>query len=196
MGSWNCCSICYHPARIPYCCPNGDVFCKECILECLLSHPSAAKIKEKETNEKDINLFLQTQKIAPIEDNPVEQQEKAIPVKPQKKRVKVRCPACKKRIKWNMMLPLSYAENSEGPICCGCQGALIGSCRAERLPCSHVICSECYNHMVSIDKQCPKCGQKFNSPDEAILLNKTVLEKIGSDGCISIKAAAMIAPFG
>lgn len=34
---FDACCLCLKPVIDPLCCPKGHVFCKECILECLLS---------------------------------------------------------------------------------------------------------------------------------------------------------------
>ena len=158
MNSWNTCSICLHAARNPYCCPNGDVFCKECILELILSNTEIKKEKEeKQPDQKEIDMFLRNQRIAPNDWNINENGTKII--KKNKRKVRCLCPACKKRIKWKDMLQLEYDESKEGPICCGCEKIMNGNIKTERLACNHVICSDCFKYMVEVDKQCPKCGK-------------------------------------
>ena len=195
MNSWNTCSICLHAARNPYCCPNGDVFCKECSLELILSNTEIKKEKEeKQPDQKEIDMFLRNQRIAPNDWNINENGTKII--KKNKRKVRCLCPACKKRIKWKDMLQLEYDESKEGPICCGCEKIMNGNIKTERLACNHVICSDCFKYMVEVDKQCPKCGKDIVQPEKSILLNKTLLSKIEAGGYITIKAEGTISSFG
>lgn len=178
MNSWNCCGICNHPARCPVCCPHGDVFCKECILEFLLSNSSSSKTKSSENSDHSST---------------------------KKKKSKVLCPICSNKISFKSLLDLEYAEdqsssvpngNAKDPLCCGCDKPMVGIIKAYRVPCSHVVCQDCYNQIIKVDMQCPKCTKKFTNQKEVILLNKSMIDQVNAGGKIVVKGRGVFMQFG
>lgn len=176
MNSWNCCGICNHPARHPVCCPHGDVFCKECILEFLIKQ-SSSKSKSSENSDKSTK----------------------------KKKNKVPCPICSNQISFKSLLDLEYSEsqtsstpngNAKDPLCCGCDNSMVGIIKAYRVPCGHVVCQDCYNQLVKVDFQCPKCAKKFENQKDVILLNKSMIDQVNAGGKIVVKGKGVFMQFG
>lgn len=64
---FDACCLCLKPAIDPLCCPKGHIFCKECILECLLSQKkdiqrklvAHTSQKKQEKDEQEEKLMLQ-----------------------------------------------------------------------------------------------------------------------------------------
>ncbi|OHT14722.1 hypothetical protein TRFO_02975 [Tritrichomonas foetus] len=198
MNSWNSCGICNHPAQHPVCCPSGDVFCKECMIEFLLEHTKSAKTTQHSTKDEkktnDINLFMRTQRIAPKVDSQPENSRNII-VTEKRKKVRPKCPICSKKIGMKNLLNLEYKSDSSGPLCCGCENPMIGIVKAYRVPCGHALCESCVNRIAKIDMQCPKCAAKLDKK-EIMLLNKSVIDQVGVGGRIVLKAPGLIMPFG
>lgn len=177
MNSWNCCGICNHPARNPVCCPHGDVFCKECILEFILNNSNSSKPKPSEHADHSSST--------------------------KKKKNKISCPVCSNKINFKSLLNLVYNEsqsasngNAKDPLCCGCDNPMVGISKAYRIPCGHVVCTNCYNQMVKIDKQCPKCAEKIENEKEIILLNKSIIDQVNFGGKIVVKGRGVFMQFG
>ncbi|EAY06635.1 hypothetical protein TVAG_322550 [Trichomonas vaginalis G3] len=201
LNPWYFCRICQHCAREPTCCPSGDVFCKECILDYILSHKakktSAVTIDPNMKNE--IDKFLDLQRIVP-KSNPEAKIEKKPEVKPShkkksEKKVKVLCPQCNKKIKYQKLLDLTVVFDGDIPICKACGRQIVGETRAMRLDCSDVICNKCLSGIAKQTKQCPVCHKDINI-DNTILLNKTVINLKQADGKIVISHQDLIDSFG
>lgn len=173
MNSWNCCGICNHPARHPVCCQQGDVFCKECILEYLLENS-----KKKPKNHQS----------AKTDDN-------------SSKKQKIQCPVCSKQIGMKHLLTLIFPVHSHNaavpePLCSTCNTPLVGDTKAYRMPCGHVICEDCYNRIVKVDSICPKCNLQIDNLHDVVLLNKINIDQVGSNGKIAVKGKVVYMPFG
>ena len=197
LNSWNCCGICNHPSRKPVCCPNGDVFCRTCILEYLVEHTKSSN-NEKATEDaqkKKVDLFMQTQRVAP-KVLPKNEEEPTLVLGTKKKRVKPKCPVCQKKVAYKNFFDIIYQENNEGvPLCCGCEKTMQGIVKAYRAPCGHAICDACVEFFVNVDNQCPKCSQK-TKPDDIILLNKHVIDQVVAGGRVILKSPGLIMPYG
>ena len=168
LNPWFFCKICLHPAREPYCCKNGCVYCKECIIEYILSKTNEL---EKEKNGQ-VN---QTNK--------------------KHKKESVKCPSCQTKIKFSKLSKLSFNISGNSPICPSCKREIIGSLHARRLSCTHVVCDSCYSTIVEKTKQCPQCLSNVNT-DETILMNKSILSQRKSGGQIIITRKDLVGTFG
>ena len=199
MTPWYCCCICLHKAVEPYCCPNGDVFCKECALEFILNHTERNHQEKQQVEEsvQNIALFMKAQRIAEkIETNPEPNQTSQVPLTHHKvKKEKCKCPNCKKELKWKKMHSCIYSSNSDGPLCCGCGKLMIGDVKAYRLPCNHVVCDGCQTAIVETVHSCPKCTVPIKDMNDVILLGKTLLDQITTSGHVVVEKKGMVAPY-
>jgi len=166
LKKWNQCGICLNTALDPYCCNNGDIFCKECILEYIINfgHNKESDSSEKKTNDK--------------------------------KRTQIcRCPSCKKKIKWNKLLKVEITYNDDSPICPVCKKCISSTDTPLRLPCSHVFCEQCAHGSISNNQDCPLCSYNL-SDAQSIVINKIVQDLKDPTGKITLKKEGLVDHFG
>ena len=193
LNPWNYCQICQHPAVHPYCCPKGDVFCKECIINFMLMNKPIKEKKEKKdkSKEKDIEKFLNLQRVIPQELKHSESIERSI----KEKKNKVCCPVCNSKIKLNKLHMLIFDCDNDNPMCSSCKKIINGSIYAKRLSCCHIVCNDCYSEIVEKLEQCPKCSASINL-ENTIILNKTIHDIKKPGGQIIITHADLVDSFG
>lgn len=195
---WFYCQICQHKVRNPYCCPCGDVFCKECIINYLLTNKSKKhEIVEKDAGKaEEIEKFMNMQRIVPTQEHlKISESVKTKEKIKKTKKESVKCPVCSTKIKFSKLLSLEIDWDGDVPICMSCRKAITGSVRAKRLSCSHVICDKCYSTVAEKLKQCPRCNASINT-EQTLLINKTTIDMRGPDGNIIIKHEGLVDAFG
>eukprot|EP00742_Colponemidia_sp_Colp-10_P004361 GILJ01004653.1.p1 GENE.GILJ01004653.1~~GILJ01004653.1.p1 ORF type:complete len:314 (-),score=52.31 GILJ01004653.1:145-1029(-) len=62
MKKFDCCHLCLHPVTNPVACPQGHLFCKECIFEALLTQKKEIKRAEKKFEADQKRLLEEEQK--------------------------------------------------------------------------------------------------------------------------------------
>lgn len=175
LQSWDSCGICLNKAEEPYSCPEGDVFCKECILQYILAF---TKKKGKNMKNGDIG-------------NDGHKKNSSY----SKKSKHCKCPQCNKNIKWDKMKKCIFPQTTNGPQCVSCERIIAANLHANLLPCTHVICSECVNNIVKLDHKCPICNAEIPCLDDIIYLHRTCIQQIES-GQIKLTKEEFIVPFG
>ncbi|KAJ2995389.1 hypothetical protein HDV02_000836 [Globomyces sp. JEL0801] len=172
---FDCCSLCLQTARSPVICPEGHLYCRECIYESILQQKKDIDNETRVVNTHNASVETEEQKLARLEEekkleNFIHQETKMVTMEKAESSTK----------SWPELKQETQAE----------QLKVSKSTPQFLKPCGDAICKKCIGKFIKA-KKCPCCDIKCKEKDVVDL----VIEGSGFAGAGTAEAKKFTTAF-